>query len=193
MPGIAGSRRQVLHRIGTRLPLRCRACGAERKREMALARFEIDSDRLNWRLDQTEGVPGLPSGVAVLPSARSHASVLRMMCGSGKTFTVRMDLHRLRVGLDNLIVAVMCGQLFTRATGTDWEAVYGKENVYVYLDGKGKGKEAKAAKQRLGDMCRRGRGVIFISIESFLELDAETLPETASIGALLRMSVREKM
>ena len=147
--------------------------------------YTIDSDRLKWPLEQQTGVPGLPEGVAVLPTARSHVAVLRMMCGSGKTFVTRRDLHRLGVGLDDLIVAVMCGQLFTRATGADWEQVYGRENVYVYLDGKGKGQEARTERQRLKEMCKRGHGVVFISIESFMELDKETLPETASIGALL--------
>ena len=55
-------------------------------------RYEVDSSRLNWPLDQLIGVPGLPDGVSIMPTARSHVAVLRMPCASGKTFTVRRDL-----------------------------------------------------------------------------------------------------
>ena len=55
-------------------------------------RYEIDSSRLNWPLDQPSGVPGLPDDIAIMPIARSHAAVLRMPCASGKSYTVRRDL-----------------------------------------------------------------------------------------------------
>ena len=51
-------------------------------------RYEIESSRLNWHLDRLSGVPGLPNGIAIMPTARSHAAVLRMPCASGKTQTV---------------------------------------------------------------------------------------------------------
>ena len=132
-------------------------------------RYEVDSDRLNWPLNQADGVPGLPDGVPILPSARSHAAVLRMPCASGKTYTVRRDL--VEVAVQAMVVVVTCNRLFTRATCKDWEALYGEENVYCYLDGLGKSEAAKEAKCRLKQMCERGRGVLFISIESFLVLN----------------------
>ena len=87
-------------------------------------RYEIDADRLNWPLDQQHGVPGLPDGVAVLPTARSHQAVLRMPCASGKTFTVRRDLAP--VASESLVVVVTCNRLFTKATTRDWCEVYGE-------------------------------------------------------------------
>ena len=38
-------------------------------------RYEIESSRLNWHLDRLSGVPGLPNGIAIMPTARSHAAV----------------------------------------------------------------------------------------------------------------------
>ena len=144
-------------------------------------RYEVDSDRLNWPLNQADGVPGLPDGVPILPSARSHAAVLRMPCASGKTYTVRRDL--VEVAVQTLVVVATCNRLFTRATCKDWEALYGEENVYCYLDGLGKSEAAKEAKCRLKQMCERGRGVLFISIESFLVLNGMIDP--SAVGALL--------
>ena len=145
-------------------------------------RFEVDSDRLNWPLGQAAGVPGLPDGVAILPEKQSHVAVLRMPCASGKTFTVRRDL--VDVAKQKLVVVVTCNRLFTRATCKDWEAVYGKESVYCYMDGLGKSEAAKEAKSRLTQMCEGGRGVLFISIESFLVLRGR-MREPEAVGALL--------
>ena len=86
-------------------------------------RYEIDSSRLNWPLTQSNGVPGLPDGVTVMPTARSHAAVLRMPCASGKTYTVRRDL--VDVAKQSLIIVVTCNRLFTKATCKDWSLVYG--------------------------------------------------------------------
>ena len=144
-------------------------------------RYEIDSDRLNWPLEQATGVPGLPDGIAIMPTARSHQAVLRMPCASGKTYTVRRDL--VGVAQQKLVVVVTCNRLFTKATCRDWSDVYGEDNVYCYLDGLGKGAEAKEANQRLDEMCRRGHGVLFISIESFLVLNGKV--DSTTVGALL--------
>ena len=104
-------------------------------------RYEVDSSRLNWPLDQLSGVPGLPDGIAIMPTDRSHAAVLRMPCASGKTYTVRRDL--VGVAGRSLIVVVTCNRLFTKATCKDWSAVYGEDNVFCYLDGLGKGDAAR--------------------------------------------------
>ena len=132
-------------------------------------RFEIASDRLNWALEATEGVPGLPSGVAVMPAARSHQAVLKMACGSGKTYTVCRAA--VPISETRLVLVATCNRLFTRATCADWEVSCGEENVYCYLDGLGQGEAARTAKKCLSTMCEQGRGVIFISIESFLVLN----------------------
>ena len=42
-------------------------------------RYEVDSDRLKWPLFQSNGVPGLPDGIAIMPTARSHAAVLKAL------------------------------------------------------------------------------------------------------------------
>ena len=144
-------------------------------------RYEVDSSRLNWPLDQLDGVPGLPDGIAIMPTARSHAAVLRMPCASGKTFTVRRDL--VNVAKTALVVVVTCNRLFTKATCKDWSAVYGDENVFCYLDGLGKGDAAKDAKWRLKEMCERHTGVLFVSIESFLVLNGIINP--AVVGAMV--------
>ena len=127
-------------------------------------RYEVDSSRLNWPLDQLSGVPGLPDGIAIMPTDRSHVAVLRMPCASGKTYTVRRDL--VNVAKTALVVVVTCNRLFTKATWEDWSAVYGDENVFCYLDGLGKGDAAKDAKRRLKEMCERHTGVLFVSIEA---------------------------
>ena len=88
-----------------------------------------------------------------MPSDGSHASALKMRCGSGKTFTVRRDLTE--VAKSSLIIVATCNRLFTRATCVDWERVYGEGNVYCYLDGLGKGAPAMEASQRLRAMCSR--------------------------------------
>ena len=146
-------------------------------------RYEIDSDRLNWPLDQSSGVPGLPEGVTIMPpdGADSHQAVLKMPCASGKTFTVRRDL--VPVAATKLVIGCMCNRLFTRATCADWSVLYGEDNVYCYLDGLGKSPAAKEAKRRLREMCERGHGVIFVSIESFLVLNGVLDP--SKVGALL--------
>ena len=144
-------------------------------------RYEIDSSRLNWPLDQLSGVPGLPDGIAIMPTARSHAAVLRMPCASGKTYTVRRDL--VDVAKMSLIVVVTCNRLFTKATCKDWAAAYGDGNVFCYLDGVGKGDAAKDAKRRLKEMCERRKGVLFVSIESFLVLNG--IIDPASVGAMV--------
>ncbi len=144
-------------------------------------RYEIDSSRLNWPLEQRSGVPGLPDGVAVMPTDRSHAAVLRMPCASGKTYTVRRDLVEVAKG--SLIVVVTCNRLFTKATCKDWSVVYGEDNVFCYLDGLGKSDAAKEAKRRLKEMCERKHGVLFVSIESFLVLN--DIIDPASVGAIL--------
>ena len=94
-------------------------------------RYEVDSSRLNWPLDQLSGVPGLPDGVAIMPTDRSHVAVLRMPCASGKTYTVRRDL--VGVAGRSLVVVVTCNRLFTKATCKDWSAVYGEDNVFCYV------------------------------------------------------------
>ena len=33
-------------------------------------RYEVNSDRLNWPLAQSNGVPGLPDGKPIMPTAR---------------------------------------------------------------------------------------------------------------------------
>ena len=144
-------------------------------------RYEIDSDRLNWPLDQASGVPGLPEGVAVMPAPHSHAAVLKMPCASGKTYTVRRDL----VGMakEKIVLVCTCNRLFTRATCSDWAGLYGDENVYCYLDGLGQSDAAKEAKRQLKALCERGHGVLFVSIESFLVLNG--ILEPARVGALL--------
>ena len=118
-------------------------------------RYEIDSRRLDWPLDQVSGVPGLPDGVAVMPTAHSHAAVLKMPCASGKTYTVRRDL--VGVAKEKLILVYTCNRLFTRATCSDWAELYGEENVYCYLDGLGQSEAAKEAtceaKRRLDNAC----------------------------------------
>ena len=145
-------------------------------------RYEVDSDRLNFPLDQAHGVPGLPDGIAIMPYERSHASVLKMPCASGKTYTVRRDLRD--VAKENLVIVATCNRLFTRATTKDWEALYGEDNVYCYLDGLGNTDDAKAQKNRLKQMCKeRKRGVLFISIESFMVLNGVIDP--SDVGALL--------
>ena len=144
-------------------------------------RYQINSSRLNWPLEQASGVPGLPDGVAIMPTDRSHAAVLRMPCASGKTFTVRRDL--VEVAKESLIVVVTCNRLFTKATCKDWSVVYGEENVFCYLDGLGKSDAAKEAKRRLKEMCERKCGVLFVSIESFLVLNG--IIDPASVGAIL--------
>jgi hypothetical protein len=144
-------------------------------------RYQIDSDRLNWPLEQSHGVPGLPDGIAIMPTARSHQAVLLMPCASGKTFTVRRDL--VDISKQQLVIVVTCNRLFTKATCHDWLQLYGEDNVYCYLDGLGKSAAAKEANRRLSDMCTRGYGVLFISIESFLVLNGKVDP--AVIGALL--------
>ena len=144
-------------------------------------RYKIQSDRLNWPLGQASGVPGLPQGVTIMPTPHSHASVLKMPCASGKTFTVRRDL--VDVAKEKLVVVCTCNRLFTRATCTDWAVLYGEDNVYCYLDGLGKSDAAKDSKRQLKALCERGHGVLFISIESFLTLNGILEPER--IGALL--------
>ena len=32
-------------------------------------RYEVDSSRLNWPLGELSGVPGLPDGIAIMPTA----------------------------------------------------------------------------------------------------------------------------
>ena len=123
-------------------------------------RYEIESSRLNWHLDRLSGVPGLPNGIAIMPTARSHAAVLRMPCASGKTQTVRRDL--VSVAGRSLVVVVTCNRLFTKATCKDWAAVYGEDNIFCYLDGLGKSDAAKDAKRRLREMCERRKGVLFV-------------------------------
>jgi hypothetical protein len=144
-------------------------------------RYEVDSDRLNWPLAQSTGVPGLPDGKPIMPTACSHAAVLKMPCASGKTFTVRRDL--VDVAMGKLVIVVTCNRLFTRATCKDWEVLYGEDNVYCYLDGLGKSDSAKEAKRRLKQTCERGHGVLFISIESFLVLNG--ILDPSQVGALL--------
>ena len=144
-------------------------------------RYEVDSSRLNWPLDQPSGVPGLPDGIAIMPTARSHVAVLRMPCASGKTFTVRRDL--VNVANIALVVVVTCNRLFTKATCKDWAVVYGEDNVFCYLDGLGKSEAAKDAKRRLREMCERCKGVLFVSIESFLALNGIINP--AVVGAMV--------
>ena len=144
-------------------------------------RYEIDSDRFDWPLDQTAGVPGLPAGVAIMPSNGSHAAALVTPCGSGKTYSVCRAA--VPISETRLIVVTTCNRLFTTATNADWEAVCGENNVFCYLDGLGKGDTSKAAKRRLREMCDRGHGIIFISIESFLMLNGILDPST--VGLLL--------
>lgn len=144
-------------------------------------RYEVDSTRLNWPLDQLSGVPGLTDGIAIMPTARSHAAVLRMACASGKTFTVRRDL--VGVAKTTLVVVVTCNRLFTKATCKDWSAIYGEDNVFCYLDGLGKDDAARDAKQRLRGMCERRTGVLFVSIESFLVLNG--IIDPAAVGAMV--------
>ena len=144
-------------------------------------RYEVDSPRLNWPLDQLSGVPGLPDGTAIMPTNRSHSAVLRMACASGKTFTVRRDL--VGVAGRSLVVVVTCNRLFTKATCKDWSAVYGEDKVFCYLDGLGKGDAAKDAKRRLREMCERRTGVLFVSIESFLVLNG--IIDPAAVGAMV--------
>ena len=152
-------------------------------------RYEIESSRLNWPLDQPSGVPGLPDGIAIMPTARSHAAVLRMPCASGKTYTVRRDL--VNVAKTALVLVVTCNRLFTKATCKDWAAVYGEENVFCYLDGLGKSEAARDAKRRLKEMCDRRAGVLFVSIESFLALNA--IIDPATVGAMARGDVRTRI
>ena len=144
-------------------------------------RYEVDSSRLNWPLDQLSGVPGLPDDTAIMPTARSHAVVLRMPCASGKTYTVRRDLTN--VAKAALVVVVTCNRLFTKATCKDWSAVDGEDNVFCYLDGLGKGDAARDAKRRLKEMCERRSGVLFVSIESFLVLNG--IIDPAAVGAMV--------
>ena len=144
-------------------------------------RYEVDSSRLNWPLDQLRGVPGLPDGIAIMPTDRSHAAVLRMPCASGKTFTVRRDL--VGVAGRSLVVVVTCNRLFTKATCKDWSAMYGEDNVFCYLDGLGKSDAAKDAKRRLREMCERRTGVLFVSIESFLALNG--IIDPAAVEAMV--------
>ena len=144
-------------------------------------RHEIDSDRLEWPLSQTNGVPGLPEGIAVMPANRSYASALTTRCGSGKTFTVRRDAGPIL--REKLVIVTTCNRLFTTATVSDWVVLYGDEDVYCYLDGLGQGQEVKAQKQRLRKMCERAQGVIFISIESILAL--RDILDPKKVGLLL--------
>ena len=144
-------------------------------------RYEINAERLDWPLGKTSGVPGLPDGVAIMPLDRSHAAVLLMPCASGKTFTVRREA--VPISKTKLVLVVTCNRLFTRATCADWEKLCGEDNVYCYLDGLGKSEKAKEAKARLPEVCDRGHGVIFISIESFLALNGIIDPPT--VGMLL--------
>ena len=144
-------------------------------------RYEVDSLRLNCPLDQLSGVPGLPDGVAIMPTAHSHVAVLRMPCASGKTYTVRRDL--VNVAKTALVVVVTCNRLFTKATCRDWSAIYGEDNVFCYLDGLGKGDAARDARQRLKEMCKRRTGVLFVSIESFLVLNG--IIDPAAVGAMV--------
>ena len=144
-------------------------------------RYEINAERLDWPLGKTSGVPGLPDGVAIMPLDRSHAAVLKMPCASGKTFVVRREA--VPISKTKLVLVATCNRLFTRATCADWELACGEDNVYCYLDGLGKSDKAKEAKGRLREMCDRGHGVIFISIESFLALNGILDPST--VGMLL--------
>jgi hypothetical protein len=142
-------------------------------------RYVIDSHRFEWPLSQTSGVPGLPEGVAVM--CRSHASALTPGCGSGKTFAARREAGPILQ--KKLVIVVTCNRLFTTATVADWATQYGKDNVYCYLDGLGKGEAASAAKKQLREMCERAHGVIFISIESFLAL--RDILDPKKVGMLL--------